>query len=102
MLNHSGFFTVPNIGRIGAPAIAVEHLNSGFEQFVTWLLCRRSQSFVYATTTFVPSQALNSDRIKVNLAIDHERALLRVVQDGFETPLKKAGRACDVTGCTKH
>ena len=84
-----GFLHGSDIGRIGAPAIAVEHLNSGFEKFVTLLLCRRSQSFVCATTTFVPSQSLNSDRIKVNLAIDHERALLRVVQDGFETPLKK-------------
>ena len=37
----------------------------------------------------MPSQSLNSDRIKVNIAIDHKRALLRVVQDGFETPLKK-------------
>jgi hypothetical protein len=40
-------------------------------------------------TTFVPSQSLNSDRIKVDIAIDHERALLGVVQDDFETPLKK-------------
>src|ERR1700733_13639561 len=39
--------------------------------------------------------------LKVNIAIDHEHALLRVVQDGFGRP-QKAGHACGLTGCTKH